>query len=85
MERFNNKTEHELLLLYRNITKTLAQLKNLKDKDFSEKDGSETYYNDNSNAWYVNFIFSILGQNSQHVLRKIRKIFVNNYTLYSNP
>ncbi len=50
MDRLNNKTEHELLLLYRNITKTLEQLKN-------DKESSEPYYNDNSNAWYAHLKF----------------------------
>ncbi len=57
MERLNNRTEHELLLLYRNITNTLAQLKNMKSKDFSDKESSEPYYNDNSNAWYAHLKF----------------------------
>ena len=47
----NNSTEHDLVLLYRNISKTLSQLQKMRHKGFSDRESSEAYYDDNSNAW----------------------------------
>ena len=47
----NNSTEHDLVLLYRNISKTLSQLQKMRQKGFSDRETSEAFYDDNSNAW----------------------------------
>jgi hypothetical protein len=40
-----------LLQLYRNLTNTLTQLQRMRNKDLADKDSSNGYYDDNSNAW----------------------------------
>jgi len=46
-----NSTEHDLILLYRNISNTLSQLQRMGHKGFADRENSEANFDDNSNAW----------------------------------